>query len=129
MLLKNVLIGLSLAMAATAAPSARSGSKLFSYALGDCSSELGEVQDLPNDGVQGTPCQSFKILHRTDGTTYRNLAQSVKTVNIQSGCTAYAYSGPNCQDNQIILKVAGSTSGETCHKLDGYAESVKVTCN
>ena len=129
MLFKNILIASSLAIAAMAAPSARSGSKLFSYGLGDCTSELGEVQDIPNDGVQGTPCQTFKVLYRTDDTTYRNLAQSVKTVNIQSGCTAYVYSGPNCASNQVILKVAGSTSGEQCHKLDGFAESVKITCN
>lgn len=129
MLLQNVLIGLTLAMSALAAPNARSGSKLYSYAQNNCTSELGEVQDLPNDGVQGTPCQTFKVLYRTDGTKYRNLAQSIKTVNIQNGCTAYAYRAPNCVDSEVILKIDGSTSGEQCHQLDGTAESVKVTCH
>ncbi|PWN31398.1 uncharacterized protein FA14DRAFT_158768 [Meira miltonrushii] len=129
MLFQNILIGLSLTIAATAAPSAKSGSQLFSYALSDCTVELGIVRDLPNDGVQGTPCQTFKALYRTDDTRYRNLAQSVKTINIQSGCTAYVYSGPYCPDNQVTLKVDGLTSGEQCHELEDLAESVKVVCH
>jgi hypothetical protein len=128
MLLYSTIFFLQLASAAFGATLARSGSQLTSYALGDCTNELASVQDIANDGVQGTPCQTFKVLHRTDNTVYRNLAQSVKTVNIQKGCTADAYSGPNCAGSQQILKVAGPTNGEQCHKLDIYAESVKITC-
>lgn len=116
----------SIASSVIAAPAARSGSALDSFADDACTKNLSHIKDVANDGVQGTHCQSLKVIHRTDNTLYRNLAQSVLLSDFQNGCTAYVFSGPNCHDDSIIAQF--TKDDDKCQSLQGYGESFQIRC-
>lgn len=110
-----------------AAPASSSGSRLSSYADTTCNQELSYTTDAPNDGVQGTKCQSLKVMWHTDYTKYRDLAQSVQLSNFQDGCTAYVYSGPDCHNDAEIAHFTKDSTG--CQTFQGFGESFQIRCD
>lgn len=116
--------------AISAAPASLPGSSLSSYADTTCIQELSNVKDAPNDGVQGTQCQSLKAMWHKDNMKYQNLAQAVHLSNFQDKCTAYIHSRPGllswCCRNCTCRTATNTRPSKSMEKVSESLQRVRT---